>query len=150
MVSPPSFSHWSNYSLRVQGEGNAVHPPVLESLFELEPCITDSLASRLDVVHTDAGMSEALRFVVAIVHLEIRVVLGAIVMRHLDDALTIGPVRITGRRIGTIVGEEVEIELVVWEGELVHLAHAEVLVEGKGLFGILDSDPGLCQCLPLV
>lgn len=117
-------------AVRIQREGDVPHAPVRELLLELVPGVFDPLARRLDVVDADARVAEApVRLGVAVGHLVLRVRLGAVVVRELDDALAVSPVRAGGRCGRRVVGEEVQVELVLREGEVVDLLHAEELVE---------------------
>ena len=79
----------------------------------------------MDVVHADTDMSESFaRLAVTISNLEVIVVLRAIVMRQLEDAFAVRPMVIGRDGLRRVVGEEVEVEFVVWEGEFVDLFQA--------------------------
>lgn len=82
---------------------------------------------------------------VAIATLIVGVVLGAVVVRELDDAFAVGPVVRMTDGFGGIVGHEVEVEFVVRELELVDLLHAEELVELDGFLGVLDPQHGVVE-----
>lgn len=48
-------------------------------------------------------------------------------------------------RPGLTICEEVEVELVIWKLELVDLLHAQELVEGYALFGVLHPEHGMVE-----
>lgn len=88
------------------------------------------MTGRLDVIHADTHMSKPLAWIgVAVGDLEVRIVLGAVVVSQLDEALAIRPVGSCRCALLVIVGEEVEGEFVFGEVEFVDLFHAEELVE---------------------
>jgi len=75
-------------------------------------------------------MSKPLAWIgVAVGDLEVRIVLGVVVVSQLDEALAIRPVGSYRCALLVIVGEEVEGEFVFGEVEFVDLLHAEELVE---------------------
>ena len=57
-------------------------------------------------------------------------------MRELDDTFTVGPVVAVRYGARRVVGEEVEVEIVVGEFLLFDQVHAEVFVEFHGGFGV--------------
>lgn len=146
-------------SIRIQNESNSLHTTIRKLLLELVSLVFQSLACRVDVVYTDTEMSEALvRLSVAIVHLVIVVCLRAVVVGELDDAVdlliaedaldvnsntpfTTCPMLAGICSCGTIVGEEVEVELCGWGFDFVDEFHAQVLVEGDASLWVLHSYP---------
>jgi hypothetical protein len=144
------------------------HAPVRQLLLEPVPGLLDALARGLQVVDADARVAEAaVRLDVAVVDLVLGVVLGAVVVRQLDEALAVPHVAAARRGLGRVVAEEVEVELGVGELELLDEGQAQEgveldcargefagswVVDGEnlrrgrlrtGLLGVLDSDPGV-------
>jgi hypothetical protein len=105
------------------------HLAIRQLLLELVSCILNALARRLDVVDRDAEMAKAARVRVAVRDLIVGVVLGAVVVRELDDTLAVGPVVAVRDGFGAVVCEEVEVELCVWVLDLVDELEAEEFVE---------------------
>lgn len=70
-----------------------MHPAVLQLLLKLISCVLQSLTRSLDVVDGDADMPETFSgLLVAIVRLVGSIILRAIVVSELNDALAISPV----------------------------------------------------------
>lgn len=117
-------------AVRVERKGNVPHAAVGELLLELVPGVLDALARGLDVVDADAGVAEAaVRLRVAVVGLEVGVILGAVVVRQLDDALAVDK-RVSVRDgLRAVVRHKVEVKLGLGHLELLDEAHAEELVE---------------------
>jgi hypothetical protein len=104
--------------IRVQHKRNMAHAPVRQLLLELIPGVFNALARGLQVVDADARVAKAaVRLDVAVVDLVLGVVLGAVVVSQLDEALAVPHVVAAGRGLGRVVAEEVEIELGVGELE---------------------------------
>lgn len=107
-----------------------VHAAVRQLLLELVAGVLDALARGLDVVDADTRVPKAsVGLDVAVVDLVGVIVLGAVVVRELDDSLAVERLISVGEGLGGVVAEEVEVELGVGEGELIDEAHAEELVE---------------------
>ena len=107
-----------------------LHPAVRKLLLELVPRIFDPLARGLDVVDADTRVPKAsVGLDVAVVDLVGVIVLGAVVVRELDESLAVERLISVGEGLGGVVAEEVEVELEVGEGELIDEAHAEELIE---------------------
>lgn len=71
-------------TIGVKNKGNVSHTAVGKLLLELVACILNALARCLNVVDTDAGVSEAtVRLLVAVGDREVGVVLRAIVVSQL-------------------------------------------------------------------
>lgn len=116
-----------------------MHSSVLQLLLELVPSVLQSLASCLDIVDGDTDVTKALsRVLVAVVRFVRVVILRAVVVRQLDDTLSVRPVIAVRGGFWRVIGQEVEIELVIREGKLVHLRHAQVFVELDRFLGVLD------------
>lgn len=117
-------------SIGIQDKGNVPHAPIRQLLLKLVTGILDALAGGLQVVNADAGMAEAaVRLCVAVDDLVLRVVLGAIVVCQLDDALAVDKRVAVRGGTGAVVGEKVQIKL---GGGLLNLfdkTHTEELVE---------------------
>lgn len=121
----------------VQHERDMPHLAVRQLLLERVPGVLEALARRLDVVDADARVPEpAVRLRVAVVDLVLRVVLGAVVVRQLDDALAVERAAAGGPRVGRVVGQKVEVELGLGLLDLLDDLHAEGLVE-------LDCEAGV-------
>lgn len=106
------------------------HPPIRQLLLELVTRLLDPLARGLEVVYTDTRVAKpAVRLDVAVVDLVLRVGLGAVVVGELDEPFAV-PHVVAGRHgAGRVVAEEVEVELVLGEGEFLEEGHAEEGVE---------------------
>ena len=117
-------------AIRVKHKGDMPHSAVCQLLLELVASILNAPTGSLDVVYTDAGMAEAtVGLLVAIVDGELRVVLCAVVVCKLNQALTIKDGIPVGKSLGPVVAQEVEVELVIGELELLDNAHSEEFVE---------------------
>ena len=115
------------------------HPPIRQLLLEFIPLFLNPLARSLNIIHTNTNMPEPpSRISIAVRDLEIRIVFRAVVVRQLQHPLTVCPV---GVRVG-VVGEEVEVEFVVWEGDFVNLAQAEKFIVFDW---ILSGNRSLCS-----
>jgi len=79
---------------------------------------------------------------VAVGDFEVRVGLGAVVVGQLEDAFAVGPVLVGGGGLRRVVGEEVEVEFVVGEGELVDLFEAEEFVVFDWWEGLVAARDG--------
>ena len=111
-------------------ERNVSHTALCQLLLELVARILESLACRLDIVDRDSKVSKStMGLSVPIDHAVIGIIFSAVVVGELDDGIAVGEVPVTLQRRGTIVGEEVERELVFWEIEVLDLAETEELVE---------------------
>lgn len=111
--------------VRIQDKRNVPHAPIRQLLLEPIAGVLNALARRLDVVDADAGVAEtAVRVAVAVVDLVVRVVLGAVVVRQFDEALAVPELVAVRGRLRRVVAEEVQVELGVWEGELLQELHA--------------------------
>lgn len=99
-------------AIRVQNKGNMLHPAISKLLLELVSGILETLASGLDVVHTNAGVAEAtVRLFVAGVHGIIGVVLSAVVVSQLDNTFAVHVGVAVGNGLGTVVSHKVQIKL---------------------------------------
>lgn len=106
------------------------HAPVGQLLLELVAGVLDALAGGLDVVDADARVAEAaVGLGVAVVDLVLGVVLGAVVVRQLDEALAVPHVAAARRGLGRVVAEEVQVKFGVGELELLDQGHAQEGVE---------------------
>lgn len=82
---------------------DVMHPAVLQLLLKLISCVLQSLARSLDVVHRDADMPETFsRLLVAIVWLVGSIILRAIIVSELNNALAISPVIARGYGLGRV------------------------------------------------
>lgn len=82
---------------------DVMHPAVLQLLLKLISCVLQSLTRSLDVVHRDADMPETFSgLLVAIVWLVGSIILRAIVVSELNDALAISPVIARGYGLGRV------------------------------------------------
>lgn len=116
--------------IRVQRERDVLHASVRELLLEPVPRVLDPLARGLDVVHGDAHVPEpAMRLRVAVVDLVVGVVLGAVVVRQLDEALPVERAVALRLRARPVVPQEVQVEFGIGELQLLEHAHAEEFVE---------------------
>lgn len=114
----------------VKHKGNVLHATVAQLLLELVPGVLDALAGRLQVVDTDAGVAEpAVRLRVTVDDLVVGVVLGAVVVGELDDALAVHKRVAVGGGLGAVVSEKVQVKLGIGVFDLVDDAHSEELVE---------------------
>ena len=106
-------------TVRVERKGDMSHTTVSQLLLELVAGILKALAGSLDIVDADAKVAEtAIRFLVAIVYGVVWVILRAMVVRELDKSLPIKRGVTMRVSLGTIVAEEVEIELGLGKLEL--------------------------------
>ena len=106
------------------------HAPIRQLLLKLVPGLFNALARGLQVVDADARVAEAaVRLDVAVVDLVLGVVLGAVVVRQLDEALAVPHVVAARRGLGRVVAEEVEVKLGVGELEFLDQGHAQEGVE---------------------
>lgn len=115
-----------------------MHTSILQLLLEAISGIAQSLAGSLDVVDANTDMAKALRLLVTVMRFEVGIILSAVVVGQLDDTFTIGPMVVVRDGLWAVVGEKVEIELVVGEFKLVDLLHAEELVEFDAGLWVLD------------
>lgn len=114
----------------ILGEGNAPHTALCELLLERVASVFDSFTGSFDVVDGDGNVAEAtVGLGVAVDDAVVWVALGAIVVGELQYAVAVSPVTVTLERRGTVVGEEVERELVLGEVQLLDLIEAQELVE---------------------
>lgn len=82
---------------------DVMHPAVLQLLLKLISRVLQSLARSLDVVHRDADMPETFSgLLVAIVWLVGSIILRAIVVSELNNALAISPVIARGYGLGRV------------------------------------------------
>lgn len=82
---------------------DVMHPAVLQLLLKLISRVLQSLTRSLDVVHRDADMPETFSgLLVAIVWLVGSIILRAIIVSELNDALAISPVIARGYRLGRV------------------------------------------------
>lgn len=82
---------------------DVMHPAVLQLLLKLISRVLQSLTRSLDVVHRDADMPETFSgLLVAIVWLVGSIILRAIVVSELNDALAISPVIAGGYGLGRV------------------------------------------------
>lgn len=117
-------------AIRVQCKGNVVHAPICQLLLEFVASVLDTLARSLNVINADASVAEAtVGLFVPIVDGVVGVILGAVVVRQLDDALAIGEVVSMGQSLGAVIGHEIEVELCFRVLELLNDFHAQELVE---------------------
>ena len=111
--------------IRVKCKSNVPHATIGKFLLEFVSGILKALAARLEVIHGDAEVAKAsARIRVAISNLEVGVVLGAVIVRELEDALSIRDMRIGRCTLWTIVGHEVQGEFVLRKVGLTNLLHA--------------------------
>lgn len=135
-------NHLYPVTIRIQDESNVPHASVRKLLLELVASIFKALASGLEIIYRNTQVTKALVWLrVAIGDLVIWVILGAIIVRQLDDALPISPVVSMRHCFWAVVRKEVEIKFGVWIRKLVDECHAQELVELEGPFGILDANP---------
>lgn len=98
----------------IQSKGNRAHATIGKLLLELVSCIFNPLTGSLNVVYTYAHMAKTLvRISVAICDFVVGIILGAVVVSELDDALTVGPMFTMGCAVGTIKGQKVQAELCI-------------------------------------
>lgn len=117
-------------AIGVLGEGDVLHATLGEFLLEWVAGILESLAGGLDVIDGDSDVAEStVRFRVSVGDAVVGVALGAVVVGELQHGVTIRPVTITLQRLGAIVCEEVQRELVFGEVQLLDLVETEELVE---------------------
>merc|ERR1719476_48584 len=88
---------------RIQNESNVVRFAILWSLEERDAELLKLLAHRAQVVHQEANVAEALRVSVAVMHLEVSVLLRAVVVSELQRWLpqTEWQPRVLGATAGT-------------------------------------------------
>ena len=80
------------------------HPPVRQLLLELVARILDALAGSLEVVYRNTGVPEpAVGIAVAVVDFVLRVRLGAVVVRQLDESLAVPDLVAVGGGLRAIV-----------------------------------------------
>ena len=117
-------------AIGVLSKSNVLHTTIGELLLEWVAGIFNSLASGLDVVDGDSDMSEAtVRLSVAIDNVVVRVSLSTIVVSKFKDTVTVSPVTITLEGSRTVIGEEIERELVFGEVQLLDLIQAKEFIE---------------------
>lgn len=117
-------------SIGILDKRDVTHTALGKLLLEGVSGILQSLAGGLDVVHGNSNVSKtAVGFGVTVDHAVVRVILRAMVMGELQDAVAVREVTFTLERLGAVVGKEVEGELVLGEVDLVDLAETQVLVE---------------------
>jgi len=104
--------------VRVQGEGDAPHLSVGKLLLEADGVGFEAGARGFKVVNAEADVAEASAWIgVAGGYSVVWVVLGAIVVRELQNGLPVGPVVSEALSFGRVEGEEVEGEFGVLEIE---------------------------------
>lgn len=117
-------------SIGILDKRDVTHTALGKLLLEGVSGILQSLAGSFDVVHRDSNVSEtAVGLSVTVDHAVVGVILRAMVMGELQDAVAVGEVTVTLERLRAIVGKEVEGELVLGEVDLVNLVETQVLVE---------------------
>lgn len=117
-------------SIGILCKRNVLHAALGELLLELIPSVFESLAGRFDIVDRDGDVSEtAMGLRVPIGNSVIGVILRAIVVREFQHGIAVRPVTVALQRLGAIVGEEVEGELVLRKVELLDLIEPKELVE---------------------
>lgn len=77
-----------------------------------------------------AGVAKpTMRLSVAGIDLVLRIILGAVVMSELDEALPVSHMFPVGHRAGAVVAQEIQIKLCLGEFCLLDDLHAQELVE---------------------
>lgn len=106
------------------------HAAVGQPLLEPVAGLVDARAGSLQVLDAHAGVTKAaVRLGVAVVDPVARVVLGAVVVRQLDQALAVPQVAARRRGPGGVVAEKVQVKLGLGELELLDQGHAQERVE---------------------
>lgn len=117
-------------SVRVLHKGNVLHAAIGKLLLEGIAGILEPLACSLNVVHRNSKVSKSpVRFSVSVDDAVVRVVLGTVVVGEFQNAVAISPVTITLEGSRSIVGKEIQGELVLREVQLANLVQPEELVE---------------------
>jgi len=123
----------------IKGECNVTHSSISQFLLELVTSVLNSLARCLNGVDTDTDMTEAFpRFRVAVVGLETVIILGAVVVGQLQQALTVGGIGAMGYGFGRVVGHEVKVEFGIGILDFADLLHSQKLI-------VLDFKEGIRQ-----
>ena len=114
----------------IEHERDALHAPIRQLLLERVAGVLEALAGGLDVVDGDAGVSEAAEGLGVAVHdVVVRVGLGAVVVRQLDEPRPVAPLARVREGERRVVAEEVEVEFGFGLGDLAEHFHAEEFVE---------------------
>lgn len=139
-------------SIRVVDKGNVSHPALLGPLLELDAELIKSLASSLEVVHTDTDVAEtSSRFLVTgSVALEVGIILSTPVMTELKDTFSLEELLpdVLLVEVDTVepVGESKEVVGEVTTGSLIINLHTKNLfVEGKGHLRVLNPHHGVVE-----
>lgn len=117
-------------TIGILDESNVLHTPISQLLLEDVASIFNTLACGMDVVDGDAGVAKtAMGLLIAVVGLVVGIVLGAVVVSQLDDALTVKHLVAVGAGTRPIVSQEVEVELGFGKLKLTDNGHAEKFVK---------------------
>ena len=76
--------------VRIQDEGNILHPAIRHPLFPIDSLFFKSLTRSFHVVDRYADMAESLRLIVSIVVLELSVFFSAIIPCQLQNTFLVG------------------------------------------------------------
>mmetsp|Transcript_49908 Transcript_49908/g.82181 ORF Transcript_49908/g.82181 Transcript_49908/m.82181 type:complete len:452 (-) Transcript_49908:411-1766(-) len=147
----PATHNLDPVAVRVQGEGQALHPPLVRALLEGDPGRLQLRRARVHVIARDRDVAEAVAVRVARVVREVLVVLRAPIVGEFQSDPRVRPqisVGLGGPRlegiglgVGRQTGQEIEAELHVREVQPVQQREAqEVAVEGEGFHRILDAE----------